>query len=81
MSVTDRRVQLYLPEEQYRGVMRLADERRTSFAQVVREAIEEFFRKNHARWGNDPITKHIGLFKTKDRDLSIRHDEYLYGKE
>ncbi len=78
MSVTARRVQLYLPEAQYKGVRHLAQEKRTSFAHIVREALDGFLRKSRARWEEDPITSHIGLFKGKDDDLSIHHDRYLY---
>jgi hypothetical protein len=78
MSVTERRVQLYLPEAQYKGVRHLAQEKHTSFAQIVREAIEGLLRKNRARWDEDQITKHIGLFEAKGDDLSVKHDDYLY---
>lgn len=78
MSVTARRVQLYLPEAQYKGVRHLAQEKHTSFAHIVREALDGFLRKSRARWEEDPITSHIGLFEGKDDDLSIHHDRYLY---
>jgi hypothetical protein len=35
--------------------------------------------KNRIDWENDPITKGIGSI-VADRDLSINHDKYLYGK-
>lgn len=78
MSVTARRVQLYLPEEQYKGLMHLAKEKRSSFAQVVREAIEGLLRNSRTRWDDDPITSHVGLFEGKDNDLAVHHDRYLY---
>ena len=77
-SVTERRIQIYLPEEQYRGVNHLADEKQTSFAQVVREAIGEYLRSSHTKWDRDPITRHIGLFASRDKDLSTHHDRYIY---
>lgn len=81
MALSERRAQLYLTKEQYQKVMRLAKQKHTSFAQVVREAIEEFLRKNHSRWEQDPITKHIGVFEGKETDLSINHDRYIYGDQ
>ena len=78
MSLTERRVQLYLPETQYQSVRYLAREKHASFAQVVREAIEGLLRNNRARWQDDPISHHIGLFKGKDKDLSSHHDRYVY---
>ena len=79
MSVTARRVQLYLPEVQYESVRHLAREKHTSFAQIVREALDSLLRQRKTRWEEDPITQHIGLFEGKDDELSIHHDRYLYG--
>ncbi|MBI2093332.1 MAG: ribbon-helix-helix protein, CopG family [Candidatus Omnitrophica bacterium] len=78
MSVTERRVQLYLPEAQYKSLRHLAREKHTSFAQIVREAIEGLLQKNRLRWDQDPITRHLGLFEAKESDLSVNHDDYLY---
>jgi hypothetical protein len=78
MAITDRKVQIYLPEEQYRGVRLLAQGRRITFAHVVREALGEYLRQNRERWENDPISGHIGFFEGKDGDLSTRHDHYIY---
>ena len=52
-------------------------EKRTSFARIVRETLEGFLRGRKARWEDDPITQHIGLFEGKDDDLSVHHDHYL----
>ena len=79
MSVTARRVQLYLPEAQYQSAKQLAQQKHASFAQIVREALEAFLQQRKARWDDDPITQHVGHFKSKDRDLSTHHDRYLYG--
>jgi hypothetical protein len=76
--VSEKRVQLYLPKEQYRGVLLLAHQKHSSFAQIVREAIAGFLQTNRDRWDHDPITDHIGMFEGKDTDLSVHHDRYIY---
>ena len=45
---------------------------------VMREVHQRFFRRNRVRWKADPITRYVGLFQSKDNDLSARHDDYLY---
>lgn len=78
MSQFMRRTQLYLPKDQFKKVMKLAKEKHISFAYLVREAVAEFLKKDQKRWEQDSITKHIGLFESKDTDLSINHDRYIY---
>lgn len=78
MSISEKRVQVYLPEEQYKSILQLAKEKHASFAQVVREALDGLLRKNQSRWDKDPISRHMGAFESKHKDLSSRHDHYLY---
>ena len=78
MSIMDKRVQIYLPTDQYKGILRLAKEKHASFAQVVREAVGGLLRENRNRWEHDRIGRHVGVFESKDKDLSSNHDRYLY---
>jgi hypothetical protein len=78
MAITDRKAQIYLPEEQYRGVKAAAKNKRSSFSQVVREAVAVYLAKDASRWANDPISKHIGMFRSKEGDLAENHDRYIY---
>lgn len=78
MALTDKRAQLYLTSEQFRKIMKLAKEKHTTFAQLTREAIDDYLRKSQARWNEDPITKHIGILEGKEPDLSVNHDQYIY---
>ena len=78
MALSEKRAQLYLSKEQFRKIMKLAKEKQTTFAHLTREAIDEYLRKNEARWEEDPITKHIGFLEGKETDLSVNHDFYIY---
>ena len=80
MARYEKRAQLYLPKDQFQKVAKLAREKHTTFAQLIREAIGEFLSKNRQRWEKDPITRHIGQFKSHDKDLSVHHDRYIYGE-
>ncbi|MDI6731439.1 MAG: ribbon-helix-helix protein, CopG family [Candidatus Margulisbacteria bacterium] len=55
-------------------------------AELVREAIREYLRKNAASTArriakNDPLLSIIGICKTKIKDGSEKHDEQLYGSK
>lgn len=83
--VSEARVQIYLPREQYHQGKVLAKKQGMSFAKVIREALAEYLKtKSHKTRGltkDDPLNKLVGFIKTKDRggatDVSTRHDEYL----
>lgn len=76
---SSRKTQIYLDEEQYQYLRREA-KRKGSIAKVVRSLIDEKLRL--ATRKNDSIFR-LGTksFKSKDGDLSINHDKYLYGEE
>ncbi len=78
MAQFEKRAQLYLAKEQFQKVVRLAKEKHTSFAQVIRESIEELLRKSQTKWDHDSISKHIGIFEGKETELSKNHDQTLY---
>lgn len=80
MSKSIKRAQVYLTNEQFQRVTQLARKKHTSFAHLVREAVDEFLRNNHAKWDHDPITRHVGSLRGKERDLSVNHDHYLFGE-
>lgn len=78
--LTDKRMQLYLTQEDYNHLRDMANERGLSLAAVIREAIHEYLQKAEQRtgWEADPLSKMVGFF-AGEKDLSERHDEYLYG--
>lgn len=78
MALAEKRAQLYLPKDQWKKITKLAKDKRISFAELAREAFDDYLRKSKTRWENDPITKHIGFLKGHERDLSENHDHYIY---
>jgi len=80
MAVTEKRTQIYLSSNQHGSVQRLARRRHTSMAGVIREAIDVYLSTTPAREpAGDPLADLAGIFEGPG-DLSIRHDDYLYGK-
>ena len=80
MAVTEKRTQLYLSQGDYRRLREMAHRKGCSIASLVREAIQEYFQKTELQdaWESDPLLKLVGFFEG-EKDLSKRHDEYLYG--
>src|SRR5262245_9277277 len=82
MGVTDKRTQLYLTAAQHEALIRAARKRRTSLAEVVREAIAEYLgkpgKRGRAASSTDPLAEFIGCFEGPG-DLAERHDDFLYG--
>lgn len=81
--VSEKRTQIYFPEELYSRIALRARQESKSSAQVIREAVEEYLEKNKEReidWENDPIFEAIGFIKNSGvSDMSINHDYYIYG--
>jgi hypothetical protein len=78
-----KRTQLYLDETE-RGILdRLARKTGKSVGQLIREAIDEVYCGKSAiakpLADRDPIWEFIGSGKSKETDVSARHDHYLYG--
>lgn len=71
-----RKTQIYIKEEQYQYLVREA-KKKGSIAGVVRRLIDEKMRQP-ART-DDPAFK-LGSkpYRSKDRDISVNHDKYLY---
>lgn len=75
-KVVSRKTQIYLDEEQYQYLQREA-KKVGSIAKVIRNLIDERLRRVDVK--DDPIFK-LGArpFKSKEGDLSVNHDKYLY---
>ncbi len=79
---TLKRTQMYFPEEILRELKRKASKEKTTLADVVRNAVSELLKKEKAKnWIEDPLWNMVGASKSKDKDLSVHHDKYLYGKK
>ena len=51
-------------------------------AQVIRCAVMEYLeRKKGVNWDRDPVWDLIGKVESEQGDLSLSHDNYLYGVE
>lgn len=76
------RTQVYLPQEIYEELRRRSEKSGVSMARQIRKALEEYLELSEARVlkEEDPIWEMIGAIKTKDGDLSVRHDTYIYGR-
>ncbi len=78
---TLKRTQMYFPEDVLRELKRKAREEKTTVAEIVRSSVSETLRKEKAKdWTEDPLWNMVGSSSSKDRDLSVHHDKYLYGK-
>lgn len=80
MSVL-KRTQMYFYENILMELRRKAEEENSSMAGIVRGAVSEFLAKESEKnWMRDSLWDIIGSANSKDKDLSINHDKYLYGK-
>lgn len=79
--VSEKRTQVYFPNEVYRRIEKQAEEENKSSAQIIREAVEKFLneKKVDIDWENDPIFQAVGILKSEAGDLSENHDAYAYG--
>jgi predicted transcriptional regulator len=73
--VAMRRTQIYLDPELASSLDRLAEQRKTSRAEIIREAARRFVRIEDEGYGS--ILGLAGLGHGGPGDVSERHDEYL----
>ena len=74
------RTQIQLTEKQSRDLKRLAAERRTSVAELIRQAAESLLRERPAVGRVERKERALaaaGRFRSGRKDLSTRHDDYL----
>jgi hypothetical protein len=72
------RKQIYLGQEQNDKIKQIAMRRRWTEAEVIREAIDEYMKKQEQ---NDPLLKLFDLTDSNPIDGSVHHDQYIYGNE
>ena len=83
MAIAEVRTQIYLPRAVHGELRKEARAQKKSMAQIVREAVETHLAERSATkldWERDPLARILGKGKGPP-DLSIRHDDYLYGKK
>lgn len=82
VMLSEKRTQVYFPKDLYRRLEKKARKESKSSAAVIREAVERYLdQEREIDWENDPLFKAAGFFSSKEGDLSINHDHYLYGAE
>lgn len=78
---TLKRTQMYIQEDMLIKLKKKADAEKTTIAGIVRNAVSEFLGKEEAKdWTKDPLWSMVGTSSSKEKDLSVNHDKYLYGK-
>ena len=79
---TLKRTQMYFHEEMLRELKKKAKVEKTTVAEIVREAVSVLLEEKKAKdWIDDPLWNMLGSSRSNDRDLSVNHDKYLYGKK
>jgi Arc/MetJ-type ribon-helix-helix transcriptional regulator len=73
-----RRTQIYLPAELSTALDRLARGRRTSRAELIRQAAREFLQREQPP-GEDPILGIVALGNAGPGAVSEEHDRFLAG--
>lgn len=75
-----QRTQIQLTEEQSQALKTLAAERRTSVAELIRQATEDLLRQS-ANLSRAEMKRRAlaaaGRFRSGRKDLSARHDDHL----
>lgn len=74
------RTQVQLSEDSMRALKRLATQRGTSIASLVRQAVEELVASRRVASVDDLRARAmtaVGRFRSGRGDLSERHDEYF----
>ncbi len=79
------RTQLYLDVEQKKILERRSRATGKSVGQLIREAVDEIYKLrrplNKSLSQDDPIWDYIGAGRSKEKDISTHHDQYLYGRQ
>ncbi len=70
-----QRTQIYLEPELASSLDRLAGQRGTSRAELIREAARELVRREARAYGS--ILRLAGIGRSGCTDISVRHDDYL----
>lgn len=72
------RTQISLTPEQMSGLKRLAGERKTSMAALVRDAVDRLLQSAPSHEGRlEAAAAVVGAFDSGRTDISERHDDHL----
>ncbi len=74
-TLTKRPIQVYLRPEQLDALRGLAERRKVSVAELVRQGVDRLLAE--VPWEEDPLLDIIGMVQGGPPDLAEKHDEYL----
>ncbi len=74
-TLTKKPFQVYLREDQLEALRVLAERRKVSIAELIRQGVDRLLTEVPAE--EDPLWDIIGLFDSGLGDLAEKHDEYL----
>ena len=72
------RTQIYLKENQHQTLSELSNQRKTTIAEIVRQAIDDYLSKISSRQSVNPLGKIIALGESGHSSGSVKHDEEIY---
>jgi hypothetical protein len=76
------RTTVMLPAGLKKRAMAVARQRKLSFAEFVRKALEQSTPGPRKQLrGKDPYWDHVPVYDGLPADLSVNHDKYLYDEE
>jgi len=79
------RTQLYLTERQRKVLAEQSRITGKSAGELVREAVDEVYLKQNRRpqvlGDSDPLWNLVGSGSSGQKDISSRHDDYLYDEQ
>ena len=73
------RTQIYLTEEQHQILSDLSYRKKTSLAEMIREAVDEYLNKTSTKKELNPLNNIIALGESGSSNGSVKHDEEIYG--
>ena len=73
------RLQISLPEWQYRYLQERAERLNDSIAGVIRMLVEKDAQVSRGSIEKDPFWGIIGMVEGDDPDAGVEHDRYIYG--
>ena len=74
-TLTMKPVQVYLRPEQIESLRAIAERRKVSMAELIRQGVDQMLSDVPAE--EDPLWDIIGTFDSGLGDLAEKHDEYL----
>jgi len=79
------RTQVYLPKDVYEELQARVKLTGLSMAEQIRQALREYLQREQDEGvllrDDDPIWQIVGAASGGPSDVSVQHDEYLYGWE